>query len=103
MGAGVMGRRCGASVRVRGKSEKPEDPGGRRGHVSSLLLTLGLWVPVVQVFCVIPKYIQTFLRKTLGTREWPAPSPAARSLPSSWHGLTRPGVLPVLNENAGAG
>lgn len=49
----------------------------REGRVPPPPLTLGLWVPVVQVFCIIPKYLQPFLRKTLGTREWPPPSPAA--------------------------
>lgn len=49
----------------------------REGRVPPPPLTLSLWAPVVQVFCVIPKYLQPFLRKTLGTREWPPPSPAA--------------------------
>lgn len=35
-----------------------------------LLRTLSRLHPsVVQVFCVIPKYIQPFLRQTIGTRE----------------------------------
>lgn len=45
------------------------------------LLTLSLWVSVVQVFCVIPKYIQPFLRKTLGTREWPPKLLCSRQSP----------------------
>lgn len=69
--------------------------------MSSPLLMLSLRVPVVQVFCVIPKYVQPFLRKTLGTREWPPPSPAAGGAPGQCP-LTRPGVLPVLSESAGA-
>lgn len=38
---------------------------------TSALLTFGLGLAVVQVFCIIPKYIQPFLRKTIGTRKCP--------------------------------
>lgn len=34
----------------------------------SALLTLS-WLSVAQVFCIFPGYIQTFLRKTISTRE----------------------------------
>lgn len=42
---------------------------GEAGCISLPLLTLSIWLTAVQVFCVIPKYIQPFLRKTIGTRE----------------------------------
>lgn len=50
------------------KSEKSRRPWGL-GCISAPLLTPGLWLAVVQVFCIIPKYIQPFLRETIVTRE----------------------------------
>lgn len=41
-----------------------------------LFLTLQSPLSVVQVFCIIPKYIQPFLRKTIGTRKWPLSAPS---------------------------
>lgn len=44
---------------------------GEASCIALLLRTLSLWLSVVQVFCILPMYIQPFLRKTIGTREWP--------------------------------
>lgn len=42
---------------------------GEAGCISLPILTLSLRPSAVQVFCIIPKYIQPFLRETIGTRE----------------------------------
>lgn len=34
-----------------------------------LVLTLSSLTPVAQMFCVIPMYLQLFLRRTISTRE----------------------------------
>lgn len=64
-----------ASAEIDGKGRKSRQPcerkfsGVARPAISLLLPTLSSCLSVIQKFCVLPLYLQQFLRSTIRTRE----------------------------------